>query len=93
MMEAIRVVTLASKMVPKARLYPVSIEPLTDLPLDSSSRIRSRISTLASMAMPMVSTTPAMPGRVRVASREQSTPSRKTRLRSRAKLAIIPASR
>ena len=33
----------------------------------SSSRIRSKTSTLASTAMPIVSTMPAIPGRVRVA--------------------------
>ena len=33
----------------------------------SSSRMRSKMSTLASTAMPMVSTMPAIPGRVRVA--------------------------
>ena len=40
---AIRVVTLASRMVIKARLYPVSTEDHTVLPLSISSLIRSKI--------------------------------------------------
>ena len=64
---AIRVVMFASRIVPKARANPVSMAARTVLPTFSSSRMRSKISTLASTAMPMVRITPAMPGRVRVA--------------------------
>ncbi len=60
------------------------------LPRANSSRMRSKISTLESTAMPMERTMPAMPGRVRVARKRESAASIKSRFSSRARLAIAP---
>jgi len=72
------VVMLASRMVPNARLYPRSIDVTEFLPAEISSRIRSKIKTLASTAMPTVKTIPAMPGNVSVAEAPTARPSLKT---------------
>ena len=61
------VVRLESKIVQNAFLKPASMADLGDLPRLSSSRMRSKISTLASTAMPMDRMMPAMPGMDRVA--------------------------
>ena len=53
---AIRVVILASKMVIKARSYPAFIAARTVFPRSSSSRIRSKIITLASLFKKCLST-------------------------------------
>ena len=47
---------------------------ITELPLRSSSLIRSNINTLASTAIPIVKIIPAIPGRVSVACKRESTP-------------------
>jgi len=57
-----------------------------------SSRIRSKTSTLASTAMPMVSTIPAMPGSVSVAPTRLSSPKISPTLRTSAILAKSPKS-
>ena len=59
-----RVVMLASKILLKARSKPATMADLGRTPFASSSRIRSKISTLASTAIPMVKTIPAIPGKV-----------------------------
>ena len=64
--EAIRVVTLASKMVTKALEKPSCIAVCGSLPPASSSLILEKIKTFASTAMPMVKTMPAIPGKVSV---------------------------
>ena len=58
----IRLDTLESRIEFQARLKPASIAAGSDLPTRSSSFIRSKMSTLASTAMPIESTKPAMPG-------------------------------
>ena len=65
---AISVVTLVSMIDDSALLEARRRSPTATVrPARSSSRMRSKMSTLASTAMPMVSTMPAMPGRVSVA--------------------------
>jgi len=64
-----RVVALESAMALQARLKPWRAAARRRAPPACSSLMRSKTSTLASTAMPMASTKPAMPGRVRVAPR------------------------
>ena len=61
------------------------------LPCRSSSRMRSLMSTLASTAMPIVSTSPAIPGSVIDAPNIASSATWSTRLKMTAMFAIIPA--
>ncbi|OPZ44110.1 MAG: hypothetical protein BWY94_01745 [Actinobacteria bacterium ADurb.BinA094] len=64
---AVRIVsTLASRMVRKPRAYPEFTAERTVLPCRTSSLMRSKMTTLASTATPMVRIMPAMPGRVSV---------------------------
>ncbi|MNO06040.1 hypothetical protein D3C81_2276500 [compost metagenome] len=63
------------------------------MPLASSSRIREKISTLASTAIPMVRTIPAIPGRVSVAPSRDISASSMTMLPARAMVAIRPKKR
>jgi hypothetical protein len=65
--EAIRVVILASRIVPKDLEYPDSTAAKGLLPLKYSSLIRSKIITFESTAIPIVKTMPAIPGNVKVA--------------------------
>src|SRR5438093_3226983 len=66
-MKAVSIVlTLESMMALIACLKPSSTAVRTNLPCCSSSRIRSKISTFASTAMPTESTRPDKPGRVSV---------------------------
>ena len=65
--DAIKVVTFASRIVPKDFEYPDSTADIGFFSLLISSLILSNIITLASTAMPMVKTIPAIPGRVNVA--------------------------
>ena len=64
---AINVVIFASEIVENALLYPEIILAFGLFPLRSSSLIRSYMSTLASTAIPTVSTIPAIPDKVNVA--------------------------
>src|SRR5215475_426150 len=64
-MAATMVVALASRMAENALEKPASTAARGDLPLRSSSRTRSKMSTLASTAMPRVRMMPAIPGKVR----------------------------
>ena len=77
-------------MVIKAREYPVSTAEIGVRPDRTSSRMRSNTSTLASTAMPMVKTMPAMPGNVSVACRKLSTPRINTMLTTSATSAMKP---
>ena len=64
----ISVVTLASRIVIKAILYPLLIEAIVLLPNFTSSLILSKIIILASTVIPIVSSSPAIPGNVKIAS-------------------------
>ena len=59
---AISVVRFESTIVEYALSQPARMLACGDMPFASSSRMRSKISTFASTAMPTVSTMPAMPG-------------------------------
>ena len=61
------VVRFESMMEMLARLKPAFTASSAVIPALSSSLMRSKIRTLASTDIPMVSTMPAMPGRVSVA--------------------------
>ena len=61
------VVTLASRIVSAERRNPICTALRPVFPERSSSRIRSKMMTLASTAIPRVRTRPAIPGSVRVA--------------------------
>ena len=87
------VVTFASKMDENALLYAPSMAGRSDLPDASSSRNRSKTSTLASMARPMVRMTPAMPGRVSTKLKLAIMPKSRTMLMTSAMLASTPAKR
>ncbi len=63
----ISVVKLASTIVVVARAKPLRMAIRNAAPRPSSSRIRSKISTLASTAIPTVSTKAARPGNVNAA--------------------------
>ena len=84
------VVIFASKIEDKALAKPSWIEPAIPLPLESSSLIRSKISTFASTDIPIVSTIPANPGKVKTAPKPDNTPKINKMLSSNAMLAAIP---
>ena len=69
---AISVVIFASDIVENAFWYPAYMLALGELPLSISSRIRSKINTLASTAMPTVKTIPAIHDKVNVALNKES---------------------
>jgi len=62
----------------KARRKPIFTAERSDLPAQSSSLRRSKISTFASTAIPIESTKPAMPGSVRTACAAESSASSAT---------------
>ena len=68
------VVILASRIEERALLNPSAIALRIPLPLLSSSLTRSNINTLASTEIPIVSTIPAIPGKVRTAPNPASIP-------------------
>ena len=86
-------VTLPSTMLDKALSKPFSIAIRRLLPRASSSRMRSLMSTLESIAMPIVSTRPARPGSVNVASMNAIDPTTRIKLSNKHKSAIRPAVR
>ena len=59
-------------------------------PLRSSSRTRSLISTLASIAIPSTKAMAAMPGKVSVACSMDSTATKSSKLKASATLEIMP---
>ena len=86
-----KVVMLASKIDDKAFLNPVSTADLTSLPAVCSSRIRSKISTLASTAIPIVKTIPAIPAKLNTAPKDANEPKMNKIFANKAISAIIPA--
>ena len=62
----IAVTTLASMIVWKPLEYPAEIAARTDLPARTSSLMRSKTTTFASAATPIVRMRPAKPGRLSV---------------------------
>ena len=66
---AISVVTLPSMIADSAFWKPIFIEDFTVFPVAISSRIRAKIITFASTAIPMERMMPAMPGSVSVMSK------------------------
>ena len=84
-------VTLASMIDEKALPKPSRTATGKATPRERSSRMRSKISTLASTAMPIVSTSPAMPGSVNVASSIAMMPRIVVIVTARATTATAPA--
>ena len=70
--QAIRVVILLSLIADHARVKPISTAACNDLPARSSSLSRSKMSTLASTAMPSERMNAAMPGSVSVSCDEKT---------------------
>ena len=64
--DAMRVVTLPSTMEEVAFLKPISTALCTVFPVASSSRIRAKMITFASTAIPIDRIIPAIPGKVKV---------------------------
>src|SRR5262249_23342694 len=93
-MRAVRIVlTFESTIAFIAWRKPSSTARRSDLPCTSSSRMRSKISTFASTAMPIDSTKPANPGSVSV-NRNMARPARVNRqYRVSAATASAPESR
>ena len=81
------VVMLESKIDDKACLKPSTTAWLIFLPLRNSSLDRSNISTFESTAIPMVSTIPAIPGKVSTAPILANTPNMRRILNMRARSA------
>ncbi|TMD94217.1 MAG: hypothetical protein E6I76_12670 [Chloroflexi bacterium] len=91
--QAIIVEMLLSRIAGHARRKPASTERGTLRPWRSSSRVRSKMSTLASTAMPSISTRPASPGRVKAAFTMTMKATVNTRLAISATQATMPAKR
>ena len=87
---AINVVIFASMIVMNALLYPDLTAEIAFFPNPISSLILSNIITFESIAIPIVSINPAIPGRVSVAPRIDSKDSIKIILRKREIFAINP---
>ena len=85
------VVILESNIDERAFLKPSVTAKASALPALSSSRIRSKIITLASIAIPMVRTIPAIPGKVSTECKLAKTPNISKMLNNNAKSAYIPA--
>ena len=90
MAAAMMVVRLESVMEMLARSKPQATARAGLRPNLISSRMRSKISTLASTDMPMVNTTPAMPGRVRVAPKAPSPANNRLTVNTSMTLATAP---
>ena len=88
-----RLDTLESRIEFQARLKPASTAAGRDLPRRSSSFIRSKIRMLASTAMPIDSTKPAMPASVSVTGISRKIATRRACSRASAKQAIRPIAR
>ena len=73
-------VTFASIMEGNAFLKPTSTDPAKSMPLYCSSRIRSNIKILASTAVPIVRTIPAIPAKVNTAPKDAKNPNIKITL-------------
>ena len=88
---AIRVVTFASTIVVNALSYPPSTAARGVFPFFSSSRIRSKMITFASIDIPTVNIKPAIPGKVKVACNEAYMARTNIIFQIKAKSAIVPA--
>ena len=84
------VVTLASKIVINALLYPLLIAVLTLEPMRISSLIRSKIIMFASTDMPTVNNKPAIPGKVNTAFIDINIPKTKIIFINKARFANNP---
>src|SRR3954451_7529301 len=84
------VVTWVSTIVHQALLNPASTAETTLLPVRNSSRIRSKISTLESTAIPIVRITPAIPGSVSTAWKYEMAASSTTVFKTSARTALTP---
>ena len=85
------VVILASRIEDNALLNPSPTDCFNPLPLFNSSRILSKIRTLASTDIPIVKTIPAIPGSVNTAPNPARIPNIKTKFRTKATSAKTPA--
>ena len=85
------VVIFASKIDERALLNPSETDFLRPFPFLSSSLILSNINTLASTEIPMVNTTPAIPGRVSTAPSPARIPKMSKIFNTKAISAKIPA--
>ena len=85
------VVMLASKIEESALLNPSATAFLNPFPFLSSSLTLSKINTLASTDIPMVSTIPAIPGKVNTAPKPARIPKIRSMFRTKAISAYIPA--
>ena len=85
------VTTLASMIALRPLVYPVSSADFVLRPARVSSRMRSKMTTLASEATPMVRMTPAMPGSVRVIGTATMTAAKNRAYISRAPAAMRPS--
>ena len=85
------VVILASRIEDNALLNPSPTDCFNPLPLFNSSRILSKIRTLASTDIPIVKTIPAIPGSVNTAPNPAKIPNIKTKFNTNATSAYIPA--
>ena len=86
-------VTCESKIVTQARLNPLRIWCARLAPRSFSSRMRSKTSTLASTAMPIVSARPARPGSEKVDCMNAIEPISRIIFSSSATTATTPANR
>ncbi len=80
-------------IVANAFVKPFSIAVFGARPPLSSSRMRSKMSTFESTAMPIVKMNPAIPGRVSVALKRAIAPRSMTAFRISARTAFSPESR
>lgn len=83
-------VILLSMIADSAFSKPISMARPAARPSRSSSRMRSKIRALASTAMPMVSTIPAIPGKVSVAPMTDRAASSIPMFSASARLAMRP---
>src|SRR3989338_2160735 len=84
---------LESRMEVQARLNPSSTAAVSSFPARNSSLSRSKISTLASTAMPTDKIKPAMPASVSVTDMSLKTVSTNAAYTSKATVAISPGTR
>ena len=85
------VVIFASKIDDNALLKPSTTDCFSPFPRFNSSLILSKIRTFASTDIPIVSTIPAIPGKVKTAPRPAKIPNIKTKFNTKATSAYIPA--
>ena len=84
---------MPSTIADNAFSYPIFMAAFTDLPAPISSRIRAKIITLASTAIPMDRIIPAIPGKVKVISNSHSANTVNAEYKINARLAVKPGTR